>query len=146
LKHRAMHIGEVARLTDVSVDTIRHYEKQGLLHNITRTLSGYRVYSHDAVPQIRLIRSALDVGFTIAELSRIFKIRNAGGAPCAEVLMLAGVKLRNLERDITDMQSLRRELKALIRRWDGMLKRTRPGHQAHLLQVLVSHQSKGDRK
>jgi DNA-binding transcriptional MerR regulator len=141
-----MQIGEVARLTNVSVDTVRHYERQGLLNNISRTASGYRVYSSDAVEQIRLIRSALDVGFTIAELSRIFKTRHAGGAPCAEVRTMAGVKLRDLERDIAKMQSLRRELRTLIRRWDGILKTTRPGQPAHLLQVLVSHKSKGDRK
>jgi len=144
--NRAMRIGEVAALTGVSVDTVRHYERRGLLNMVARTASGYRMYSTDAVEKIRLIRSALAVGFTIAELSRIFKTRNAGGAPCREVRAQAVLKLKNLEEHIQKMHLLRSELKGIIRRWDKMLRGTTPGQQAHLLEILVSRKSKGDQK
>ena len=146
LKERVMQIGQVAKLTEVSVDTVRHYERCGLLNGVARTPAGYRMYSSDAVEQIRIIRSALAVGFTNAELSRIFRTRNAGGAPCREVRAIAGVKLENLEQDIQRMQMLRRELKRVIRCWDKMLTAARPGQQAHLLEILLSQKSKGDRK
>jgi DNA-binding transcriptional MerR regulator len=101
------------------------------------------MYSSEAVEQVRLIRSALAVGFTIAELSRIFKTRNAGGAPCQDVRAMAYRKLKDLEDNIHEMLSLRRELKRVLRRWDKMLKAAGPGQKAHLLQILVSRKSKG---
>ena len=104
------------------------------------------MYSPDAVEQIRLVRSALAVGFTIAELADIFKTRNSGAAPCKEVRAMAALKLTSLEELIQKMHLLRRELRGLLRRWDKMLTATVPGQQARLLEILVSQKSKGDEK
>ena len=76
-----MRIGEVARLTGVSRDTVRHYERRGLLKTTPRTEGGYRMYSPDAVEQIRLVRSALAVGFTIAERRRHDRIARLPALP-----------------------------------------------------------------
>ena len=102
------------------------------------------MFSPDTVEQIRLVRSSLAMGFTIAELARILKTRNAGGVPCKEVRAMAAMKLSSLEEHIQKMHLLRRELKGLLRRWDRMLKAAAPGQQARLLEIIVSHKSKGD--
>ena len=141
-----MRIGEVAALVGVSVDTVRHYERCGLLKKAPRTTAGYRMYSIDTVVRIRIIRSALAVGFTIAELSGIFKSRNAGGAPCREVRSMAGLKLKHLEDHIQDMQSLRGDLQRIIDRWNEMLRTTSHGQQARLLETLISQKPKGDQE
>ena len=143
MENRALRIGEVARRTGVSPDTLRHYERHGLIPKPKRTAAGYRMYSPDVIERVRLIRSALSVGFTIRELSRIFGIRDRGGAPCAEVRSLAAFKLDHLEKRIAEMQDLRVKLRSLIKTWDAMLSKVPAGRQARLLDVLIS-KNKGE--
>ena len=143
MENRALRIGEVARRTGVSPDTLRHYERQGLIPKPKRTAAGYRMYSPDVIERVRLIRSALSVGFTIRELSRIFGIRDRGGVPCAEVRSLAAFKLDHLEKRIAEMQDLRVKLRSLIKTWDAMLSKVPAGRQARLLDVLIS-KNKGE--
>ena len=83
VENRALRIGEVARRAGISPDTLRHYERHGLIPKPKRTAAGYRMFSPDVIERVRLIRSALSVGFTIRELSRILGIRDRGGVPCA---------------------------------------------------------------
>jgi DNA-binding transcriptional MerR regulator len=73
--------GELARLTGLSPDTIRHYESVGVLPAPHRTAAGYRVYAHDAVDRVLLVQRALQLGFTLAELSEILRVRDTGGRP-----------------------------------------------------------------
>jgi DNA-binding transcriptional MerR regulator len=73
---------ELASLSGVSADTIRHYERLGLLEKPIRTQGGYRLYPNDARDHVQTIRCALKAGFSLAELASIFKERDAGGAPC----------------------------------------------------------------
>ena len=143
MENRALRIGEVARRAGISPDTLRHYERHGLIPKPKRTEGGYRMFAPEVVERVRLIRSALSVGFTIRELSRIFRIRDRGGAPCAEVRSLAAFKLDQLEKRIDEMQELRVKLRALIKMWDGMLSKVPSGQQARLLDILVS-KNKGD--
>ena len=145
MENRALRIGEVARRTGISPDTLRHYERHGLIPKPKRTAVGYRMFSPDVIDRVRLIRSALSVGFTIRELSRIFRIRDRGGVPCAEVRALAAVKLDQLEKRIAEMHELRVKLRSLMKTWDGMLSNVPAGHQARLLDVLVS-KSKGEKQ
>ena len=143
MENRALRIGEVARRAGISPDTLRHYERHGLIPKPKRTAAGYRMYSPDVIERVRLIRSALSVGFTIRELSRIFGIRDRGGVPCAEVRSLAAYKLDHLEKRIAEMQDLRVKLRSLIKTWDGMLSKVPAGRQARLLDVLIS-KNKGE--
>lgn len=78
----AWRIGELAKATKVSPDTLRHYERKGVLHS-RRAGNGYRDYSEDAIERVRMIRQALAVGFTLDEMNAIFKIFDQGGAPLA---------------------------------------------------------------
>ena len=86
---KPLRSGELARLAGVSTDTVRHYEKLGILPLSPRTESGYRIYAPGAVDRMQLVQRALQLGFSLAELSEILRTRDTGGAPCRRVLRLA---------------------------------------------------------
>jgi DNA-binding transcriptional MerR regulator len=128
--------GEVARLAGVSTDTIRHYERKGLLPRVRRSSNGYREYPAGTEQTVRLIRNALTVGFTLEELSRVLAARARGEAPCRTVRALAGEKLRTMEDRLAELQGARDRLQAVLADWDARLRRT-PGQRAGLLEALA---------
>ena len=129
--------GELARLAGVSTDTLRHYERKGVLTAPRRSRNGYREYTADALERVRLVRRALVVGFTLDELARILKQRDNGRTPCREVRALAAAKLAEIEERLNEMAAVRDELRATIKDWDARLSRTAEGRQARLLDALV---------
>jgi len=133
-----LQCGELAQLTGVSPDTIRHYERVGVLPRAPRTSGGYRMYDNKAVDRIHLIRRALRLGFTLPELSEILKVRDEGGVPCHRVLTLTEEKLHSLEQQIRELQRTQRYMKTLVRQWREKLRRIKPGSKAMLLQSLSS--------
>jgi DNA-binding transcriptional MerR regulator len=88
---------ELARLTGVSTDTARHYERKGVLGLPTRSDSGYRRYPPEAMARVRLVRRALTIGFTLDELASVLSERDRGGAPCRKVRTLVTERLAELE-------------------------------------------------
>ena len=135
--------GELARLAGVSTDTLRHYERKGVLVAPRRSRNGYREYGAEALDRVLLVRRALIVGFTLDELARILKQRDGGRAPCREVRQLAVSKLAEIEERLKEMATVRDELRATIKDWDARLKRTIDGNQARLLEALADNQSAG---
>jgi DNA-binding transcriptional MerR regulator len=127
---------DVARTTGVSTDTLRHYERKGLLPRVTRTAAGYRQYSAATVERVLLIQRALVVGFSLTDLKRVLGARDRGGAPCRSVRALVGERLERLNQRIEEMRILRDELGALLAEWDGRLAGTPDGKRAHLLETL----------
>ena len=83
-----------------------------------------------------LIRRAIAIGFSLAELARILRQRDQGTPPCRGVRALAGEKLAELDRRITEMQAMRVELAEIVEEWDGRLAATREGEAAFLLEGL----------
>lgn len=136
--------GGLAKATGLSVDTIRHYEKIGILPKAQRTASGYRVYSASAVNRVTVVQRALRIGFTLRELSDIFKTRDAGGTPCGRVYELAQVKLAGIDADIATLKRTRRYLAGVLTEWDTRMK-TAGGQKAHLLQTLTDAVAKADK-
>jgi DNA-binding transcriptional MerR regulator len=130
--------GELARLTGVSRDTLRSYERRGLLPRQARTKSGYRRYGDAAVHRVRVIRAALSIGFTMAELSEIFAARDRGLAPCRRVHALAVEKANRLEARIAEMQELLRSLRLAIQDWERALRGRGPHEQAGLLDRFLA--------
>ena len=126
----------------MSPDTLRLYERKGLLPPPVRSTNGYRCYSPDSVARVRLIRAAISIGFTLDELAAILKIRNAGGTPCRKVRELAACKLRGLEHQIQQMNDLRDQLRALLEEWDGLLKHTSKNERANLLEKFSAGSSR----
>lgn len=134
--HENLRSGELAKQAGISPDTLRHYERKGLLPAPRRTANGYRLYSADALHRVRIIRSALAVGFTIQELGGIFKIRNSGGSPCEEVLKIARSKVLQLEERMKQLHDAKRDLQKCVREWKDMLSHTEKGKRAGLLENL----------
>jgi MerR family transcriptional regulator, Zn(II)-responsive regulator of zntA len=133
---KVMQSSELARLAGVSTDALRYYERNRLL-SPQRSSSGYRVFPPEALLRVRMIRGALSVGFSIKELGQIFSVRDKGGAPCHHVRKLGTEKLFEIESNIRNLQSKRRELKRTLVKWDDLLKRTEHGKRAGLLEVFA---------
>lgn len=129
--------GDLAKSAAISVDTIRYYERLHLLPTAARTASGYRMFPPEALQRLLLIRRALAIGFSIAELSGILQERDRGGAPCRTVRSLAGRKLEELEKQIREMKKFRNQLKSVIADWDTKIKKSGFGRNAHLLDSLT---------
>jgi len=127
-----------AKATDVSTDTLRHYERMGLLAGVTRSANGYRQYSEGTVRRVLLIQRALVVGFSLEDLRRILAIRDRGGAPCQGVRSLVAERLVALDAQLAELQDLRDDLRRLVKTWDRALAGTQPGQPAHLLESLRS--------
>lgn len=127
--------GSLAKATGVSPDTIRHYERIGVLPNAARTQAGYRMYPESAVERVRVVQSALRVGFTLAELAEVLKARDAGGSPCRRVYQIAQEKLKGIEADIRSLKRTEKYLKAILSDWEGRLLRA-DGKRSNLLHSL----------
>lgn len=132
-----LRVGDVASQAGVSVDTVRHYERKGVLRNVSRDQSGYRRYPQDAVQRILVIRKAISLGFSLDELADIFRERAAGKPPCGRVRDLAGRKLVELDERIAALTSLRAVLSETIAGWDDRLRTTKDGGFARLLESIV---------
>lgn len=135
---RPLYSGELARLSGVSTDTLRFYERNHLLPTAPRSSSGYRLFPPEALARVRLIQSSLSMGFSVKDLAGIFCEREHGGAPCRRVRELAAQKLMALESRLKEMRSWRRELRATLAEWDRLLAKTPSGKQARLLETFVS--------
>ena len=132
---KPLRAGELARLCGISTDTLRHYERVGVLAHPRRSEAGYRQYPSAAVARVQLVRRALGLGFSLAELARLLCVRDRGGAPCREVRALAARKLEQVEKQLIDLADLRDHLRALLAVWDQRLERTPEGVPAGLLEV-----------
>jgi DNA-binding transcriptional MerR regulator len=134
----ALASGEAARRAGVSRDTLRVYERRGLLPAPARNANGYRRYSPAAVERVRMIQAALDAGFTLAELSRILRQKDEGGAPCREVFSIASARLAELTERIAALSALRDRLERTIGQWERTLAITPRGARARLLEGLAA--------
>ena len=130
--------GEIARRTGVSADTLRHYERRGLLATPRRLANGYRVYPPAAVDRVLLIQRALGLGFTLDELARFLRDRDRGRAPCRSVRELAQQKLREVDRRLDELSEFRQDLQRMLSDWDARLAGTAGDEPARLLESLVS--------
>src|SRR4029079_367653 len=126
---RGFSSGELAELTGVSRDSLRHYERKGVLPRPLRGQNGYRRYPPEALQRVQLVRRALSVGFTLDELAKVLKVRDAGGAPCEEVRKLAAQKLLNVQDQLRELTALRDELQKTLSDWDMRLARRARGKQ-----------------
>ena len=129
-----MRIGQLAQSTGVSPDTIRYYEKIGLLPAARRRESGYREYPDGAGNRVRVIRNAVQLGFPLKEIAKVLRVRDAGGAPCQQVRDYAQALVAQIAQRIGELETEKQALVGMIRHWDDRLARTSPGARAHLLE------------
>jgi len=133
-----LRIGALARATGLSPDSLRLYERLGLLPSPPRTAGGFREYPASAERRVRVIQAALALGFTLEELAGVLRQRDAGGAPCRQVRALAGEKLVALEQRLAELRTLRRVLQRTLESWDARLAGTPAGTRVGLLEALAA--------
>ena len=106
-----MTIGELAKKAGVNAQTIRYYEREGVLPEAHRWPdSGYRDFDDEALQRLRFIRAAKDLGFTLREIKELLEMRVLPGESCGEVRQLIGAKLAEVDRRMKEMRRLRRVL------------------------------------
>lgn len=110
----ALQIGEVARRAGVGVDTVRFYEREGLIQEPPRRPSGYRQYPSDTIPLIRFIKRAQDLGFTLREVEELISLRGGNGKRKKEVRALADAKLKDIDQKLARLQAMRSALWGLL--------------------------------
>lgn len=111
-QHSALRIGEVARATGVSVDTLRYYERVGLLPAAARSDGGMRRYSGEVVGRVRFIKQSQTLGLTLREVRELVGTTTSrrGRAACERVRDVLIEHVSNVDRQIADLRSLRRTL------------------------------------
>jgi|CXWK01.1.fsa_nt_gi DNA-binding transcriptional MerR regulator len=111
-----MRIGEVAASAEIPPETVRFYERRGLLAEPCRAGNGYREYDEAALSQLRFIRTAQTAGLTLAEIRSVIVLRNEGTAPCSHVEALLSGKLAEVRDRQKRLAALEHELEHLIER------------------------------
>ena len=105
-----LSIGQVARRAGVGVETVRFYEREGLLEEPARRASGYRQYPEAVVKHIRFIKRAQQLGFSLKEIAELLTLRVDGQTECSQVKERAAAKLTEVERKIVELQRMRQAL------------------------------------
>ena len=114
-----MTIGKVASKAGLAIDTVRYYEREGLLDKPARTASGYRHYSSDAVARLRFIRQAKELGFSLSEIRELLALRVTPGKSCADVRARAEAKIADVEQRIARLGGMKRALAKLAAACSG---------------------------
>src|SRR2546425_13377783 len=127
-------IGDVAERAGLTAPTIRYYESIGLLAAAPRSSTGYRRYTVTTVEELRFIKKAQTLGFSLEEIGEILKLSRAGDTPCSHVLDLSRRHLRAVEERIQQLTRFRDQLAGELAKWDGKREPTCRG----LCQIIVN--------
>jgi len=111
-----MMIGELADAAGLPTQTIRFYERRGLLPEPVRGANGYRIYDESTLTRLNFVRTAQAAGLTLAEIGSVIDLRDDGNVPCTHVASLIDSKLADVRARISDLTILETELKDLIER------------------------------
>src|SRR5690348_11161439 len=112
---KPMTIGQVAKLAGVGVETIRFYEREGLLNKPKRKLSGYRMFGPDVVNRIRFIKNVKELGFSLKEIRELLFLRVDSRGTAAEVKRRVDSKIDQIDRRISDLKKVRSALAQVSR-------------------------------
>ncbi len=109
-----MPIGALAAAANVNVQTIRYYERRGLIPKADRTPGGYRQYTEESVARIRFIKRAQDLGFSLREVADLLSLRVRRDTACAEVEAKASSKISLVEQKIGELEAIKSALEDLV--------------------------------
>lgn len=129
-------IGELADAADVGVETIRFYEREGLLPEPPRSGSGYRLYDAGAVRRVRFIRKAKELGFTLAETKGLLELRVVDASACNDMADRARRKIEEVDERIRQLDRIRRVLHDLVEACAAQVETS----ECPILQVLDDHE------
>ncbi|MHB2025964.1 MAG: MerR family transcriptional regulator [Elusimicrobiota bacterium] len=108
-------IGRIAKLAGASIQTIRYYERCRLLLPNGRTESGYRLYTEEAVQKLRFIKNAQGLGFSLAEIARLLRLRVSSPAQCGKTMARVKARLEVVQGKISGLRAIEKTLRLLIR-------------------------------
>jgi len=126
-------IGKLAMLADVSTDTLRYYEREGLIAPSSKSAGGYRLYDENAARRVRFIKQAQHCGFTLAEIRDLLAVRARDSACCGDVRKIAMEKKLQLENKIRLMKTMSQVLDRLI---TDCIEETHPVDECPILTAL----------
>ncbi len=132
-------IGQVAKRSGIGIETVRFYERKGLVEEPPRTDSGYRQYSEDVVARIRFIRRAKELGFKLSEISELLSLRVDPDTTCADVRKQTELKIADVEEKLRALQGIKTALKKLA----GSCVGTGPTSECPILEALDSQEKDG---
>ncbi|GAA4216926.1 helix-turn-helix domain-containing protein [Sphingomonas endophytica] len=112
-------IGDLGKATNTKVETVRYYERIGLLPKPVRSSGNYRTYGAAELGRLSFIRRARDLGFSLDQVRALLSLSDDRTCDCAGVDRIANEHLREVDRKLADLTALRRELKAVIESCDG---------------------------
>jgi DNA-binding transcriptional MerR regulator len=112
----ALKIGAVATRTGLSIDTIRFYEREGLLNAPIRSEGGFRLFQEKDVEVLRLIRCGQSLGFSLQEIRELLFVRNGMCAPCADVKRLLEQKLAAVRQRVSEMVEMERDIATALQK------------------------------
>jgi Hg(II)-responsive transcriptional regulator len=130
-------IGDLARQANVHVETLRYYERRGLIPKPDRTVSNYRVYSSENLRRVKFIKQAQGLGFSLKEIKRLLALRATPRARCADVRTYAAHKIEDIDEKIRSLARMRKTLEKLITECSG----AGPATQCPILESLDSEAS-----
>ncbi|MGH8772262.1 MAG: MerR family transcriptional regulator [Burkholderiales bacterium] len=110
---KTLTIGKLARSAGTRVETIRYYERKGLLDQPSRTASGYRQYSLDAAARLRFIRQAQVLGFSLKEIGELLSMKITPATTCADIKQKAESKIANIDDKMASLRKMKRALEKL---------------------------------
>jgi len=106
--------GQVAKAAGVNVETLRYYERRGILAEPARGESGYREYPHEAVRVVRFVKHAQELGFTLAEVEELLVLRADSERTCDEVRATAATKICEIDAKIESLNAMKQALETLV--------------------------------
>jgi len=112
-------IGKLAKAVGVNIETIRYYERRGLIAEPQRSLSGYRHYPESVLTRMRFIRHAKDMGFTLQEIKELLDLCVAPNSPCMEVKNRAEAKITEIKRKIENLKDMKKSLETIASQCSG---------------------------
>lgn len=112
-----LFIGRLAKLAGVKPDTVRYYERVGLLPKAERKASGYRIYDQASVKQLQFIKQAQSLGFSLDEIKRILSLRGQGAATCRCVMAIAEATLSDTGEKLLELQAFHDRLNRAVAQW-----------------------------
>jgi len=116
---KSLTIGRLAREVGVNLETVRYYERRGLLPKPPRSTSGYRLFPVEAARRLRFIRRAQELGFSLGEIRELLLLRVAPTAKSADVRRRAQAKITDIEAKIRSLQSMKKALRELTQTCSG---------------------------
>ncbi|MGH9434263.1 MAG: heavy metal-responsive transcriptional regulator [Terriglobia bacterium] len=122
-----LFIGEAARRTGLTIHTIRFYETQRLLPEAPRTGSGYRVYAEEDIEELRFIKGAQELGFSLKEIRELLLLRSRKIEACSHVKDLLEEKLKQVRAKLRELEEMEHELKKNLAACERKLRRRHPG-------------------